>query len=139
MLRLGRERDQLSIIDDQIGAPTTSIALADATRVIVEGILGGRFGEPSKWSGLYHMTCSGATSWFGFAEAIFARATKGMGAKAPRLAPIPTSEYPTPARRPQNSVLSNEKLAARFGVRLPDWEGALDSVFDALLSSAQVR
>ena len=73
MLRLGRERDRLSIVDDQIGAPTTSIELANATRTIVDGILAGQFGEPQSWAGVYHMTCAGATSWFGFAQAIFAR------------------------------------------------------------------
>jgi dTDP-4-dehydrorhamnose reductase len=135
MLRLGRERDKLSIVDDQVGAPTTSIELANATRSIVEGVLAGQFGAANEWAGLYHMTCGGSTSWFGFAEAIFARATQRLGQKAPQLAPIPTESYPTPARRPQNSLLSNEKLASRFGIRLPSWETALDSVFDQLDSN----
>lgn len=132
MLRLGRERDKLSIVDDQIGGPTTSIELADATRTIVEGILVGRFGAASEWAGLYHMTCGGTTSWFSFAQAIFARAAERLGAKTPQLTPISTESYPTPARRPQNSVLSNAKLASRFGVKLANWETALDAVFDRL-------
>jgi dTDP-4-dehydrorhamnose reductase len=133
MLRLGRERDQLSIVDDQIGAPTTSSELAAVTYFIVSGILGGRYGDSASWAGLYHMTCSGSTSWFGFAQAIFARASRLLGAKAPSLTPISTSAYPTPAKRPHNSVLSNEKLKARFGVTLASWESALDDVFEALL------
>jgi dTDP-4-dehydrorhamnose reductase len=133
MLRLGQERDQLSIVDDQIGAPTTSRELAGATHTIVRGIMSGQFGEPASWAGLYHMTCSGSTSWFGFADAIFTRASELMGANAPTLTPILTSAYPTPAKRPHNSVLSNEKLKARFGVALASWESALDDVFEALL------
>ena len=82
MLRLARERDRLSIVDDQIGAPTTSIELARATHAIVTGILAGRFGAPEDWSGLYHMTCAGSVSWFGFAQAIFARAAAVLGVKA---------------------------------------------------------
>ena len=129
MLRLGRERDRLSIVNDQIGAPTTSTALADATREIVTGLLAGHFGEG--WPGLYHMTCAGATSWFGFAQAIFARAA-ALGAKAPELVPIATKDYPTPAARPSNSVLSNAKLHERFGVQLPGWETALEEVLEIL-------
>jgi dTDP-4-dehydrorhamnose reductase len=133
MLRLGQERDQLSIVDDQIGAPTTSSELATATHSIVSGILDGKFGDSASWAGLYHMTCSGSTSWFGFADAIFTRASELMGAKAPELIPILTSAYPMPAKRPHNSLLSNEKLKARFGVALASWESALDDVFEALL------
>jgi dTDP-4-dehydrorhamnose reductase len=133
MLRLGQERDQLSIVDDQIGAPTTSSELAAATHTIVEGILSGQFGDPASWSGLYHTTCSGSTSWFGFAEAIFTRASELLAANAPTLTPILTSAYPTPAKRPHNSILSNEKLKARFGVALSSWESALDDVFEALI------
>lgn len=130
MLRLGRERDRLSIVNDQIGAPTTSIALANATRRIVTGALAGRFGQD--WAGLYHMTCGGATSWFGFAQAIFARAAIALGVKAPELVPIATADYPTPAARPPNSVLSNAKLRQRFGVELPGWETALEEVLEVL-------
>ena len=73
MLRLGRERDELSIVDDQVGAPTTSTELAKATRTIVDGVLSGNSCEPAKFAGIYNMTCDGATSWFRFAQAIFAR------------------------------------------------------------------
>lgn len=132
MLRLAKEREQLSIVDDQIGAPTTSIELANATRAIVTGILAGMFGEPHDWTGLYHMTCAGSVSWFGFAQAIFARASERLGTKSPQLIPIETRDYPTPATRPRNSVLSNAKLQARFGIELPSWQSALDEVIACL-------
>ena len=132
MLRLARERDRLSIVDDQIGAPTTSIELARATHAIVAGILAGRFGAPEDWAGLYHMTCSGSVSWFGFAQAIFARAAELLAIKPPALTPIATKDYPTPAARPRNSVLSNAKLHDRFGVELTPWESALDETLQVL-------
>jgi dTDP-4-dehydrorhamnose reductase len=128
MLRLGRERDRINVVDDQFGAPTTSIELANATRAIVEGVLAERFGGPAAWAGLYHMTCSGSTSWSGFAQAIFARAGHLLNGRLPQVNAIPTAGYPTPAQRPQNSVLSNALLERRFGIRLPAWERALDAV-----------
>lgn len=129
MLRLGREREQISVVDDQKGAPTTSIALADATREIVQGISEERFGKIADWAGLYHMTCGGETTWCGFTRAIFERAGSLLDGKQPVVKPIPSSAYPTPAKRPQNSVLSNARLRQRFGVVLPSWQEALDSVF----------
>jgi dTDP-4-dehydrorhamnose reductase len=132
MLRLARERDRLSIVIDQIGAPTTSIELARATHAVVTGILAGRFGAAQDWTSIYHMTCTSSTSWFGFAQAIFARAAALLGDKVPELTPIPTEDFPTPAARPRNSVLSNEKLHARFGVQLASWESALEEVVDCL-------
>lgn len=132
MLRLGRERDKLSIVDDQVGAPTTSIALADATRTIVDDVLSGKYGRTEDWTGLYHMTCGGSTSWYGFASAIFAATKASRNGKTLELKPIPSSEYPTPARRPLNSVLSNQKLQEKFGVRLPEWEGALKTTLEML-------
>jgi dTDP-4-dehydrorhamnose reductase len=132
MLRLGRERNLLRVVDDQHGAPTTSIEIADATRGIVEGALAGRFGEPEAWAGLYHMTCSGATTWCGFAQAIFARTGHLLDGRVPEIKAIASSEYPTAAKRPLNSVLSNAKLQARFGVALAPWEAGLDAVVDRL-------
>jgi dTDP-4-dehydrorhamnose reductase len=126
MLRLGRERDRLNIVNDQIGAPTTSLELADATRTIVDGVFSGRFGSPESWSGIYHMTCSGSTSWYGFAQEIFSHAHNLLNGRAPQVNPIPSSEYPTPAARPKNSVLSNAKLASTFKIELPAWQISLD-------------
>lgn len=135
MLRLGRERDHLRVVNDQIGAPTTAIELARATHTIVRGVLIGGFSLAEDRAGVYHMTCSGSTSWFGFAQRIFHRAGSLFGAKVPTLTPISTSNFSTPARRPLNSVLSNQKLADRFGVRLAPWEQALDEVLGRLAES----
>jgi dTDP-4-dehydrorhamnose reductase len=132
MLRLGRERDRLTIVDDQYGAPTTAGEIAHATHSIVDGIFAARFGPPDDWAGLYHMTCSGSTTWFGFAQAIFAHAVHLLPGRCPDLVPIATDDYPTPAKRPRNSVLSNAHLRARFGIQLAPWETALDTAIGAL-------
>jgi dTDP-4-dehydrorhamnose reductase len=135
MLRLAKERSSLSIVDDQIGAPTTSIELARATHAVVAGLLAGRFGSLEECAGLYHMTCGGSTSWFGFAKAIFARAAELLAVKAPELVPIETKDYPTHATRPLNSVLSNRKLTSRFGLQLSAWQTALEEALQTLKSS----
>jgi dTDP-4-dehydrorhamnose reductase len=122
MLRLGAERPELRVVSDQHGAPTSADAIADATVKILK-----RTATVPWVSGVFHMTAAGATTWYGFAKAIFARAA---GAK-PNLIPITTADYPTPAARPANSVLSNDKFAAAFGFRLPGWEQQLDAVMAA--------
>jgi dTDP-4-dehydrorhamnose reductase len=132
MLRLARERERLTIVDDQFGSPTTSIELAEATRAIVDGVLEGRFGAPDQWAGLYHMSCADQTTWCGFARAIYARAGKLLAGRKPEVAAIATSEYPTAAKRPRNSVLCNARLNARFGVRLAPWQTALEAVLQEL-------
>jgi dTDP-4-dehydrorhamnose reductase len=135
MLRLGGERELLSVVDDQIGAPTTSIVLADATRKIVEGVTAGSLGNTQDWAGLYHMTCGESVSWYGFAEAIFIRARNQFRTKIPIITPISSHEYPVAAHRPLYSVLCNDRLRVRLGVQLPSWAAALDEVF-GLLESA---
>jgi dTDP-4-dehydrorhamnose reductase len=116
MLRLGREREQLRVVNDQVGAPTTAAALARATRAVIDA---------KEVSGIYHMTCAGETSWCGFAQEIFRRAPAPEGRQWPQVVGIPDTEYPTPAKRPKNSVMCNSKLKARFGVALPHWQDAL--------------
>lgn len=132
MLRLGRERDELRIVDDQIGAPTTSLALSDATREIVTGVLNGHFGDTESWSGLYHMTCGGSVSWCGFAQEIFSRAASLLDGKMPKVTPISSDQYPTPAARPRNSVLSCQRIQEKFGIRLAPWQTALLPVLKQL-------
>ena len=127
MLRLGAERDQLTIVDDQFGAPTSSAAIADATRAIVDKAL---LDEPVP--GVYHMTCGGKTTWCRFAEEIFAQNRQQSGNTEPKVIPISSADYRTPARRPSNSVLSNEKMWSAFEVSLPDWKPALRAVMSAL-------
>ena len=127
MLRLMRERDSLGIVDDQRGAPTWSRLIAEATALMLsQCIHQGRF-EPGNRSGTYHLTCAGETSWFGFADQIreLGLARGLLDDTAAILNPLPTSAYPTPAQRPAYSVLSNDKLANEFGIRLPDWQQAL--------------
>ncbi len=128
MLRLGRERDRLNIVDDQVGAPTTSIELANATRNIVDGVTGNQFGPTDDWAGIYHMTCAGSTTWYGFAQAIFKRAQGMLDGRKPEVSPIASKDYPTPAKRPHNSVLTCAKLCAIFSAQLAPWETALDHV-----------
>ncbi|MBU1666706.1 MAG: dTDP-4-dehydrorhamnose reductase [Gammaproteobacteria bacterium] len=129
MRRLMRERPELKIVADQIGAPTWSRMLAEATALILAQQISPARGadRPDPW-GVYHMTNAGETSWHGFAEAI--QTLDGAESKA-RLLPIPSSDYPTPAKRPLNSRLNNDKLARVFGVRLPDWREALALCMDS--------
>jgi dTDP-4-dehydrorhamnose reductase len=134
MLKLARERDRLTIVDDQAGAPTTSTELADATRVIVDGVHAMRFGAAENWAGLYHMTCSGMTTWCGFAREIFTRAPELLQGRQPEVVAIKTAEYPRPAKRPLNSILSNQKLYDKFGVRLSPWQTALQNTINELLA-----
>ena len=133
MLRLARQRDELRIVNDQRGAPTSTHSLARATAAIITEYCGEGLRDGS---GIYHMTDSGSTSWFGFAKAILERASKGFGIALPRLVPITTAEYPTPARRPLNSVLSCEKLKASFGISMPNWEDSLNEVLNAYASAS---
>ena len=123
MLRLAQERDELSIVSDQFGAPTWSRTIADTTAHIVAQSVAAANRQVwwEKHSGLYHLTAQGQTSWFGFTEAIMAHASV---AKRPRLKPIPAQAYPVPARRPANSVLSSERLKKTF-CGLPHWQDAL--------------
>jgi dTDP-4-dehydrorhamnose reductase len=123
MRRLMRERPELKIVADQIGAPTWCRSIADATSQVLAQVNSPFAGadKPEPW-GVYHMTNGGETSWHGFAQAILDLDAPESPA---RLLPIPSSDYPTPAKRPLNSRLNNDKLQRVFGVRLPDWQVAL--------------
>jgi dTDP-4-dehydrorhamnose reductase len=125
MLRLAAERDELRIVDDQRGAPTWSRAIADITGTMVEQLGDcGRISEQAwrEHSGLYHFAAQGHTTWYGFAQAIIARAPL---ARKPRITPIATAQYPLPAQRPASSILDCSRLSAKFGVPM-EWEAALD-------------
>lgn len=126
MQRLARERDKLSVVADQFGAPTWARSIAEATAQVLALWLapGATPEDRQRLSGIYHMTCGGRTSWHGFAEAILQN-MEARGEKIPALKAITTAEYPTPAKRPANSVLSNEKLQKTFGIALPAWDAAL--------------
>ncbi|MGH8354600.1 MAG: dTDP-4-dehydrorhamnose reductase [Pseudomonas sp.] len=121
MQRLLQEREELQVVDDQIGAPTWAGSIATATAQLIERW---RAGQAGPW-GTYHLCARGETSWFGFASAIAER-LKAEGKPCARLLPIPSSAYPTPARRPLNSRLNCARLQAEWGVQLPDWRAALN-------------
>jgi dTDP-4-dehydrorhamnose reductase len=131
MLRLAKERPELRIVNDQRGGPTTSECIAQATADILAQVLSPAGDGLTGRGGVYHLTNAGDTTWFGFAKAFLEKQ-----AACPKLTPITTSEYPTPAKRPVNSVLSCEKLAETFGVRMPAWEAALEKVLETLAQSA---
>ena len=121
MLRLGREREQLGIVDDQHGCPTSARSIAEVLLNIADRYLQGKVVE---W-GTYHYCNQPETTWFGFAREIFAQAG---GFENLQLNAIATSDYPTPARRPQNSVLDCAKLAANFGIGQANWMDELGLV-----------
>lgn len=120
MQRLLQERDELNVVADQIGAPTWAGAIAQSTRQLIERW---RNGQPGAW-GTYHLTASGETSWFGFAEAIGEQLVK-QGKQCAKLNAIPSSAYPTPAARPLNSRLDCSLLQREWGVQQTDWHSAL--------------
>lgn len=121
ILRLAGERDELKIVDDQFGAPTWSRLIAESSALLLAR-LGGDRDAWQALSGIYHLSAGGRTSWHGFARAILEYVP---AERRPRLTPIPGADYPTPARRPANSVLANDKLQAAFGLRMPSWEAGL--------------
>lgn len=123
MRRLAQEREELGIVSDQYGAPTWSRTIADTTAHIVAQSLTAE--DQAAWwkarSGLYHLTAQGKTTWFGFTEEIMAHPSI---AKKPRLKPILAQDYPVPAKRPANSVLSSQRLIDTF-CGLPQWQDAV--------------
>jgi len=122
MLRLAGERDELRVVDDQTGSPTYSDLVAQATLDMLDGMY--THGSVRRERcGLYHVSCAGQTTWCGFARRIIELG--GQGGRV-RVTPITTADYPTPARRPAYSVLSNARLAQVFGIRLPDWQAGLE-------------
>lgn len=120
MQRLLQEKPELRVVADQIGAPTWAGTIAASTRQLIERWQAGQAGA---W-GVYHLTAQGETSWFGFAQAI-GEQLKAQGKPCANLVPIPSSEYPTPARRPLNSRLDCSRLQREWNVSQPDWHQAL--------------
>jgi dTDP-4-dehydrorhamnose reductase len=124
MLRLMRERASLNVVNDQFGAPTLADDLADTiVALVTRWIAQRRAGGEPRWQDTVHATAQGQTSWLGYAQAILAAARAANPAfPAPALHGIATSGYPTPAKRPQYSVLSGDKLMQTYGLALPHWE-----------------
>ena len=132
MLRLAQERDRLSVIDDQIGAPTGAELLADVTAHAIRAV-----GEAPSLGGTYHLAASGETSWHGYACHVieFARAAGApVKVAADSIAAVPSSEFPTPAERPKNSRLDTTKLRSSFGLTLPPWQTGVDRMLAELLT-----
>lgn len=130
MLRLAGERDSLSVVADQFGAPTSAELIADVTALAIaahrRGALAG---------GIYHLTAAGATSWHGLASYAIERAiAHGASLKVDpsQIKPIPTEAYPVPAKRPRNSRLDTSKLCGALGLQMPDWKVHVDRLIDQL-------
>lgn len=132
MLRLLRDRERVTVVDDQRGSPTWSRLIAEATALLVAQCRNGSMFQPAERSGIYHLTCAAETTWCGFARAIREEAMKRglIGSACAEIEAIPTSGYPTPAARPSYSVLANQKLCRSFGLSLPDWQVALQLCLD---------
>ncbi|MBY6242755.1 dTDP-4-dehydrorhamnose reductase [Methylosinus sp. Sm6] len=132
MLRLGETRDEVGVVDDQLGNPTSALDIADALLAIAARLAQ----DPApELRGTFHMTGAGEASWADMAEAVFARAER-HGRKPVRVRRIETADYPTPAKRPANSRLDNAKLARVHGVALPSWRESLAACVDRLLDGA---
>ena len=132
MLRLSAERDKLTVVDDQHGCPTSATDLAQACARIALRLAA----DPDAPTGTFHCVNAGATTWRGFAEAIVA-GSAARGGRAIPVTGIPTSAYPTPARRPANSRLSTRSLSDAFGIAPRPWEAALDDILDRLVGPAR--
>ena len=133
MLRLAGERDSLSVVGDQTGAPTSAALLADLTALLVREATR----TPADFAhGLYHATAAGQTTWHAYACYVIERARSAgrPGLIDPQvIRSIASADYPTPAKRPANSVLDTRKLADTFGLRLPPWQEGVDRVLDQIL------
>ena len=129
MLRLARERDEVAVVADQRGNPTSALDIADGIIAVAANLAAGD--DPGQ-RGIFHMAGSGEASWAEFAEAIF-EASAAAGGPSARVKPIGTADYPTPAKRPANSRLAGGKLALEHGVRLPDWRQSTANIVARLI------
>lgn len=132
MLRLAGDRDEVSVVADQIGNPTSALDIADGILKVATNMVADSYPD---MRGLFHMTASGEASWADFAEAIFA-ASAVQGGPSANVRKIGTVDYPTPAKRPANSRLDCRKIAETHGVILLPWQGALETVVTRLRSAS---
>ncbi|MFC3652371.1 dTDP-4-dehydrorhamnose reductase [Dyella humi] len=134
MLRLAAEREEIRIVADQHGSPTDTMLIVQATLAALDTWLEAKPMQRDHINGTHHLVASGSTTWHGFAEAIMQEASEqGLLARAPRLIPITTAEFPTPARRPAWSVLDNTRFQRQFSYPLPDWRQRLNHIIKALV------
>jgi len=135
MLRLAQERDKLTVINDQIGAPTGADLLADVTAHAIRQLTQAP-ASAEALAGIYHLVASGETSWFAYAKHVLAQAQliqPAIQIKAKQVDPVPTSAFPTPATRPHNSRLNTTKLQTTFGLTLPPWQAGVNRMLAEIL------
>lgn len=135
MLKLAKEKEQLKVVVDQYGAPTSAELIADVTGLALHRMLVHDSGKESAYSGIYHLVASGETSWNGYAQYVVEKAQAyGVPFRmCPNaVLPITTNEYPLPARRPKNSRLDTSKLNETFNLHLPDWRYHMQRMLEEL-------
>jgi dTDP-4-dehydrorhamnose reductase len=133
MLRLAQEREKLTVINDQYGAPTGADLIADVTTQAMRRLLNK---QNLSLGGMYHLVAAGETTWYGYASHVVAQAQAikpELGWKVTDIAPVPTSAFPTPAKRPLNSRLSTTKLQQAFGLVMPPWQQGVDRMLAEIL------
>ncbi|MFP4347247.1 MAG: dTDP-4-dehydrorhamnose reductase [Thermodesulfobacteriota bacterium] len=134
MIRLARERDEVRVVADQYGSPTSAADLASAVWTMTDAILQDR---ETAW-GTYHFCGSGITTWYGLASSVIERAGRHTFLKTDRVTPITTAEYPTPARRPPYSVLDCGRIEEKFGIQPPFWEESVQIAVDRMFSEGEL-
>jgi len=133
MLRLAQDREKLTVINDQHGAPTGAELIADVTAQAIRRL---RNTENLSLGGVYHLVASGETTWHGYASHVIEQAKRlspALNWKVSEVAPVPTSAFPTPAARPLNSRLCTDKLQQNFGLVLPPWQQGVDRMLAEIL------
>lgn len=134
MLKLAQTKDELSIIQDQVGVPTGAALIADITAQVLRYYSLQSSGQQAMLHGHYHLAPAGETTWYDYAQFIFAQARQsGINLAIQRVTPIATSAYPTPARRPLNSRLNTQKLKHTFKLHLPEWQQGVTQVIQEIL------
>ncbi|MGE7138656.1 dTDP-4-dehydrorhamnose reductase [Luteibacter sp. NPDC031894] len=138
MLRLGAERGELRIVADQRGTPTSTSLIVAATLGAIDAWLARDAARRAELQGTYHLTANGETTWHGFAEYLLRRAAEqGLLPRLPKITPIATADFPTPARRPAYSVLATGRFARTFGFDVPAWQTGVDDVLTLLSEHAE--
>ena len=130
MLRLAATRDEIGVVADQVGSPTSAFVIAEGILAVARMLMSDRAGEVY---GIYHLAGTGSASWHEFASAIFNSARLRLP-RTPAVRAITTADYPTPAQRPANSSLATDSFAHVFGYRAPHWRVSLDATLDRLLA-----
>ena len=136
MLKLAAEREELGIVADQFGAPTSAELIADVSALCLQQVANNHKSKTLNASGIYHLVASGTTSWHLFAQHVINKATLlGMKFKvgAEQINPITTADYPLPAVRPKNSILSTNKLTCDFSINLPHWSTYVDRMLEEII------